>query len=78
VREHEPQVAVFAGDEGLSIYRRLIPQAHALLHPGGWLVMEIGYSIEEKVRALLALHSWQETRTVPDLQGIPRVLLARK
>jgi len=78
VREHEPKVAVFAGDEGLSIYRRLIPQAHALLRPDGWLLMEIGYSMEEKVRALLALHSWSETRTIPDLQGIPRVLLARK
>ena len=78
VREHEPHVAVFAGHHGLDIYRRLIPQAYALLRSGGWLVMEIGYSIEEQVRGLLALHPWAETRTIPDLQGIPRVLMARK
>ena len=78
VREHEPRIAIFAGQQGLDIYRRLIPQAHALLRPGGWLLLEIGYSIEEEVRALLARPRWSETRTVPDLQGIPRVLMGRK
>lgn len=78
VREHEPQVAVFAGQHGLDIYRRLIPQAHSQLRAGGWLLMEIGFSIEEQVRALLGLHPWQEIRVIPDLQGIPRVLMARK
>jgi release factor glutamine methyltransferase len=78
VRDYEQRVAVFAGDHGLDIYRRFIPQAHTLLRPSGWLLIEIGYSIEQQVRELLALHSWTETRTVPDLQGIPRVLMARK
>ena len=76
VREFEPKIAVFAGPHGLDIYQRLIPQAHAALKPGGWLATEIGFSIEEPVRALLSAFS--EIRTVPDLQGIPRVLAARK
>jgi len=76
VREHEPQVAVFAGEHGLDIYRRLIPQAHAALKPGGWLLMEIGYSIEAAVCRLLG--EWTEIGAVADLQGIPRVLRARK
>ena len=42
VRDHEPEVALFGGDDGLEIYRRLIPEAARLLAPGGWLVMEIG------------------------------------
>jgi methylase of polypeptide subunit release factors len=46
------------------------------LKPGGWLVMEIGYTQEQAVRALLA--GWAEVRSVPDLQGIPRVVAARK
>jgi len=76
VREFEPKIAVFSGGEGMEIYRRLIPQAHENLRPGGWFVAEIGYSEEEKVRKLLA--GWVEIQVTPDLQGIPRVIAARK
>jgi release factor glutamine methyltransferase len=76
VRDFEPKVAVFSGDEGIDVYRRLIPQARAALKPGGWLVMEIGFSMEEKVKQLLA--SWEEIQTMVDLQGIPRVLACKK
>lgn len=76
VREFEPKMAVFSGQEGMDIYKRLIPQAHAVLNPGGWLVTEIGFSTEEKVKALLT--DWAEVQTTADLQGIPRVVAARK
>lgn len=76
VREFEPRQAVFCGPEGMDIYKRLIPDAHAALKPGGWLVMEIGFSTEEKVRALLT--GWTDIQTTPDLQGIPRVIAAQK
>lgn len=75
VRKFEPRSAVFAGPEGLDVIRRLIPQAREALKPGGWLAMEIGFSMEAKVRPLLA--GWHELRSVPDLQGIPRVIVAR-
>lgn len=78
VREHEPAIAVFGGEHGLDIYRRLIPEAHAALKPGGHLLIEIGYSIEPPVRGLLALEHWENVRAIPDLQGIPRVVIARK
>ena len=76
VRKFEPNVAVFGGEHGFDIYRRLIPQAKDALRPGGWLVMEIGYSQEEEIRKLLA--DWSEVRVTTDLQGIPRVVAARK
>ena len=76
VREYEPRIAVFSGERGLDVYRRLIPQAQEALKPGGWLVMEIGFSTEESVRELLA--GWDDVRVTPDLQGIPRVIAARK
>lgn len=76
VREHEPEIAVFGGDRGLDIYQRLLPQCWELLKPGGWLLLEIGYSIEAPVRELL--NGWSELRTVADLQEIPRVVVARK
>jgi release factor glutamine methyltransferase len=76
VREHEPHVAVFGGEHGLDVYRRLIPQAHNVLKSGGGLMMEIGYSIEEPVRGLLT--EWRDVHAIPDLQGIPRVVVATK
>ena len=76
VREFEPKSAVFCGHEGLEIYKRLIPEAHAVLNPGGWLVMEIGFSREAEIRSLL--QGWEGVQTTPDLQGIPRVVAARK
>jgi len=76
VREHEPHQALFGGGvEGLDIYRRLIPQAARVLKPGGWLVMEIGYTQEQAIRDLLK--DWKDVRCVPDLRGIPRVVIAK-
>ena len=75
VREFEPKAAVFSGWEGMDIYKRLIPQAHAALKPEGWLVMEIGFSTEEKVKQLLT--GFTDIQTTTDLQGIPRVVAAR-
>jgi release factor glutamine methyltransferase len=76
VRKFEPHIAVFGGPEGLDSVRRLIPQAHAALREGGWLLMEIGYSQSERVKQMLA--GWRDVHTVPDLQGIERVVVARK
>ena len=75
VREFEPKVAVFSGQEGMDIYRRLIPQAKVALKRGGWFAAEIGFSAESKVRELMA--GWDEVQVTPDLQGIPRVIAAR-
>lgn len=76
VRKFEPRTAVFAGPGGLDIINRLIPQAHAVLNPGGWLLMEIGYRHEAAMRTLLA--DWNNVRFTPDLQGIPRVVAAQR
>jgi len=76
VKHYEPPMAVFAGDDGLDVIRRLIPQAWEALRPGGWLLIEIGYTQSDAVRALLG--GWQAVHTVADLAGIPRVMVARK
>jgi release factor glutamine methyltransferase len=76
VRDHEPATALFAGRDGLDLYRRLIPQAHAVLKPNGLLALEIGHGQREALATLLT--SWQEVSFVDDLQQIPRVALARK
>jgi len=78
VRDFEPRVAVFAGERGLDVIGPLIGQAHSVLKPGGWLAMEIGYSMRDAVLNLLHTEMWEDARVVPDLQGIPRVIAARK
>jgi len=76
VKDHEPEMALFAGADGLEVYRRLVPQAWAALKPGGLLAMEIGYGQREAVAALVS--GWNEVEFLDDLQGIPRVVLARR
>jgi release factor glutamine methyltransferase len=78
VRDHEPHGALFAPGERLSVYRRLAPQARRVLRPGGWLVLEIGQGMREEVAALCAEAGLEVLRVEPDLQGIPRVLIARR
>jgi release factor glutamine methyltransferase len=76
VRDHEPASALFAGPDGLDIYRRLIPQARAALRPDGLLALEIGHNQREAIAALLA--GWNQLHFLDDLQRIPRVALARR
>ena len=78
VFEFEPRIAVFAGESGLDVIRPLVVQAHDALKRGGWLALEIGYSMRDVVLGLLHLTKWEEIRVVPDLQEIPRVVMARK
>jgi release factor glutamine methyltransferase len=78
VFEFEPRMAVFSGESGLGVIRPLIEQAYAALKPGGWLAMEIGYSMRDMVLELLSPTMWEDVRVVPDLQGIPRVIATRR
>ena len=78
VRDHEPTLALFAGGDGLGIYRRLIPAACERLIPGGYLLLEIGYGQQQAVEKLLAEASLTSIHFIPDLQGIPRVACARR
>jgi release factor glutamine methyltransferase len=76
VRKFEPRNAVFAGATGVDVIERLIPQAHEVLKPGGWLVMEISGTIADRIEKLLG--AWNNVQITNDLQGIPRVASAKK
>ncbi len=78
VRDHEPALALFAGDDGLGIYRRLIPAAFAALVPGGYLALEIGYGQSTAVGELLGDAGFDQIEFFSDLQNIPRVALAQR
>ena len=70
----EPETALFGGEDGLSLYRRIIRGAGERLHPQGMLILEIGASQAEQVRELLLENGFEQIRLVKDLGGLDRVL----
>ncbi len=75
---YEPAQALFAGEDGLDIYRRLIPAAFGALVAGGYVALEIGYGQQEAMQALLKKEGFAGIEFIADLQGIPRVAAARR
>lgn len=78
VRGYEPALALFAGEDGLETYRRLIPAAFAALVSGGFVALEIGCGQSQAIEKLLAGSGFEQIEFVPDLQGIPRVASAQR
>lgn len=74
---HEPEVALFGGDEGYEFYGLLIPEAARQLKPGGLLVLELGYHSLPAVQPLFEA-GWSNVGVTKDLAGIPRVLSAER
>ena len=76
---HEPEVALFGGDDGLRHVAGVLDAAVAKLKPGGWFLMEFGYGQEDDVRALVAHRpALSVERVREDYQGIARTLIARR
>jgi release factor glutamine methyltransferase len=79
IREYEPQEALLGGEDGLDVLRPLCREAHQYLQAGGWLALEVGAGQAGRVLELLdRTQAYDALKTVNDLQGIPRVLLARR
>ena len=75
VRDHEPHVALFAGDDGLEVYRRLLPLAQQRLTRNGRLVIEIGQHQADPVIGIAEAAGLQLDHTRQDLQGITRTMV---
>jgi release factor glutamine methyltransferase len=79
VKDYEPSVAVFGGDDGLDALRRVLEDSVRRLKPGGWLIVEFGYGQDDAVRSLLhALPALALVKIRADLQEIPRTAVIRK
>jgi release factor glutamine methyltransferase len=79
VREWEPEEALFAGEGGLDVLCRLVPQAAAVLREGGLLALEIGAGQGAAVARLIDETSgFGPARVVPDLAGRDRVVRAER
>lgn len=78
VRDHEPEVALYGGEEGYELYADLIAQAARNLLPGGLLVLELGHDSLPAVQPLLDPPHWTNVGITNDLAGIPRVIAAER
>ena len=74
VADYEPAVALYAGEDGLDAYRRLIPQLPCVLAPGGIVCLEIGSTQGDAVAAL-AVAAGFATKRARDLAGHERCLV---
>lgn len=78
-RDHDPQLALFSGDDGLDAIRMLTRVAARLLRPGGWVAVEHAEVQAESVPALFAGYgSYDQIRDHRDLSGRPRFTTARR
>ena len=78
VRDHEPELALYGGEEGYEFYAELITLSAAHLKPGGLLVLELGHNSLPAVQPLLDASAWTNVGVTNDLAGIPRVIAAER
>jgi release factor glutamine methyltransferase len=76
VLDHEPHLALFGGEEGLSVIRPLLTQAAATQVTT--LALEVGAGMAPTVRALVAAAGFPDVEVVADLAGIERVVVGRR
>jgi release factor glutamine methyltransferase len=79
VKEYEPKLALFAGDDGLDIYRRICEKADHFLKPNAALMLEIGYGQGKMVRKLLEQAGcFAEIKIEKDFHNNDRIATAKK
>ncbi len=74
---HDPDVALFGGNQGDELIRRLIDQAPKHLGAGGLLALEVGAGQAESLSGFLRQKNYNDIETERDYAGVPRFLFAR-
>ena len=77
VAQHDPHLALFSGDDGLDLVRRIVAQSSQHLRSKGWLLVEHGHTQGEALRDLLTDHGFESIKTHRDLGQRERVSLGR-
>jgi release factor glutamine methyltransferase len=79
VREHEPVIALEAGEDGLDVVRALLAAAEPATATGAQLLIEVGAGQAASVVDFAAEHAaWQSVAVYPDLNRIERVVHLRR
>jgi release factor glutamine methyltransferase len=75
--QHDPDIALFGGEQGDEVIRKLIAQAPERLVPGGLLALEIGETQSDSILDALIQKKYKDMETKNDYSGRPRFVLAR-
>ena len=78
VRIHEPEIALTPGRRGTEIIARIFDEAAVRLAPRGVLILEVGYGQEKRIRRLAKTKGFSVDELLPDLAGIPRVVVSSR
>ncbi len=79
VRDYEPAVALFSGEDGLATIRALLTQAADRVRPEGWLIFEFGWGQAEAITQLVDhARAWHLIKLRHDLQDIPRTAVLQR
>lgn len=79
VRDHEPKGALYAGVDGLDIYRRIVERVDQFLRPDAALMLEIGYAQGKAVKDMLEkTGAFTDIKVEKDLSDNDRIVIAVK
>lgn len=79
VKDHEPEIALRGGADGLALVRPIIEQAPALLRPGGLLLVEIAASCAETALDIAKRRAeLRQQQVLKDFEGLERVVFAER
>ena len=77
VKNFEPKIALFGGEDGLKHIREIIQKAPLFLKEKGWLILENHFDQGEQVKQLLIKNKFTSIEIVNDLSGIGRFTIGR-
>ena len=77
VHDHEPELALDGGTDGLDYYPRLLQEVTKHLAPGGIFAVEIGYDQGVAVREMFRRNHFEDVKCHQDLCGKDRVIIGR-
>ena len=77
VKDFEPHLALFGGDDGLDFYRSIAKNYSAALKPGGYLCFEFGMGQGDDVCAILEENGYTILERTRDYNHIERAVLAQ-
>lgn len=76
VMDFEPKLALDGGEDGLDLFRRMLPASRRLLAPGGVMAVELHETCLDEAQSLAEQAGFVSCRIAADLANRPRVLVA--
>ncbi len=76
--QFDPELALFAANDGLAAYVKIVDRAKEYLTEGGWLMVEIGHRQARAVSQLFLSAGFQQVSSIKDLSGLDRVVVGQR